>query len=60
MNARKIAGWALLVLVPLATLTTLAILAGQVPEFLVGSGIAIGLSAAIWLGVKIIDPRGDK
>ncbi|MGW5173182.1 hypothetical protein ACWERY_02290 [Streptomyces sp. NPDC004082] len=53
MTARRIAGWALLSLVP-ATFVTLAVLAGQLAEMAVGAAIAGGLSAAMWFGMGLI------
>lgn len=53
MTGRRIAGWALLSLVP-ATFVTLAVLAGQLAEMAVGVAIAGGLSAAMWFGLGLI------
>jgi hypothetical protein len=50
---RRIAGWVLLSLVP-ATFVTLAGLAGQLAEAVVGVAIAGGLSAAMWFGMDLI------
>lgn len=54
MNLRKISGWALLALIP-ATFVVLAILAGQVPEMIIGTVLALILSAIAWAGLKLID-----
>ncbi|MEU6661230.1 hypothetical protein [Streptomyces sp. NPDC046821] len=58
MSARRIAGWALLSLVP-ATFLTFAVLAGQLAEALVGIAIALVLAAATIGGIHLLtrDPK---
>lgn len=53
MTARRIAGWAVLSLIP-AVLVTLAALAGQLAELAVGVGIAAFVCLAAWVGVALL------
>lgn len=59
MTGRRIAGWALLSLIP-ATFLTFAILSRQLVEFLIviaGCGV---LGAVMWKGLDLIDsPESD-
>jgi len=53
VTARRIAGWAVLSLIP-AVLVTLAALAGQLAELAVGVGIAAFVCLAAWVGVALL------
>lgn len=57
--ARRIAGWALLSLLPL-TLVTLALIAGQLAEMAVGAGIAALCFLAATAGIRLLtDKKGQ-
>lgn len=51
---RRIAGWAVLSLIPLV-FVTLAVFAGQLAELAVGTGIAAACCLAAWAGVTLLD-----
>lgn len=51
-TARRVAGWALLSLVP-ATIITLAAIAGQLAAAAIGTGIGLSAFAAVWGGLKL-------
>ncbi|MEV6696272.1 hypothetical protein AB0M68_03790 [Streptomyces sp. NPDC051453] len=53
MTARRIAGWALLSLIP-AVFITLAVLSGQLAEFAIGTAIAVVLAAATIAGIRLL------
>ncbi|MBL3664471.1 hypothetical protein JL475_00225 [Streptomyces sp. M2CJ-2] len=52
-TVRRIAGWAVLSLIPLV-FVTLAVLAGQLAEMAVGVGIAAFLGLTTWAGVTLL------
>ncbi|MFF8100115.1 hypothetical protein ACF07S_10120 [Streptomyces sp. NPDC016640] len=54
VTIRRIAGWAVLSLIPL-TLVALAVLAGQLAELAVATGIAAFLCLTAWVGVRLLD-----
>lgn len=54
MTVRRIAGWAVLSLIPL-TFVILAVLAGQLVELAVGTGIAAFVCLAAYVGVRLLD-----
>ncbi|MGX1129933.1 apolipoprotein N-acyltransferase [Streptomyces glaucescens] len=54
MTGRRIAGWAVLSLIPLV-FVTLAVLAGQLAEMAVGVGIAVFCCLALWFGLRLLD-----
>lgn len=53
MTRRQIAGWAVLSLLP-ATFVVLAVLSGELLEFAVGTGIALVLVGATFLGLHLL------
>jgi hypothetical protein len=53
---RRLAGWAVLSLIPLAFLA-LAVLAGQLAEMAAGVGIAAVCLLAAWVGVRLLAPE---
>lgn len=59
MILRRIAGWALLSLIP-AAFITLAFLADQLAEMAVGVGIAAFIGAVAWAGIRLIDTGGPR
>ncbi|MFE1111297.1 hypothetical protein ACFW5U_36185 [Streptomyces rochei] len=54
MIKRRIAGWAVLSLIPLS-LVMLAALAGQLAELAVGAGVAAFLALTAWAGVALLE-----
>jgi hypothetical protein len=54
VTARRVAGWAVLSLIPLV-FVTLAALAGQLDEMAVGVVIAAFCCLAAWTGVRLLD-----
>lgn len=54
MTARRVAGWALLSTIPV-TFITLAVLAGQLAELAVGTGIAAVVCLAAVAGLHLLD-----
>ncbi|AWT42594.1 MULTISPECIES: hypothetical protein [Streptomyces] len=58
-TARRIAGVALLSLIP-AVFVTLAVLAGQLAELAVGTGIAAVICSAAYAGVQLLDDREQR
>lgn len=53
ISRRKVAGWAVLSLVP-AMFVTLAVLAGQLAELAVGVVIAVFLAVATYTGIRLL------
>lgn len=59
ITLRRIAGWALLSLIP-AVFITLAVVADQLAEMAVGAGIAAVIGGAAWAGLHLIDTGGRR
>lgn len=59
MTRRRVAGWAVLSLIPL-TFVTLAALAHQLAELAVGFGIAVLVCLAAYVGVRLLDHGGQR
>lgn len=53
-TVRRIAGWAVLSLIPII-FVTLAILAGQLVEAAIGLGIAVVICLAAYTGIALLD-----
>lgn len=56
-TARRVAGWAVLSLIPLV-FVGLAVLADQLAEMAVGVGIATFICLAAYAGFRLLDDRG--